>query len=1237
MPIKNNNFIPKNSELFNKNYPNNFNSRNNSIFPNVNNFNKSNFNNNNNNNIRNKYYNYNSNNSKNSKNIFDVDYTNINNTQNINSYNNNFKYNDIKYVIKRRQSIEKNNSKITNSNTIENNLYSIYNKRKENKFNISNSYYDTKDTNPHITYSFHTNSNLKNRIQSAKFFSSKKNNKNKNNNNHFITLNMRPNSSLNPNETYRNKIRVYDIYTNKLLKKQEEINKRHYNEKYKHIGTETVDIEKNKTKINNNNIKNDNKQIFKNVNNNNLNISNSNQLNFSLITNKDKNDYSSFLYKFNNKNFIKDFSKKIINNKKNLQNNKHQMTSNKFLKEILKNIYRKIEYLNQKNKLVYEDNVMNLLENEYKEINKNIDLQMEAYCNIKNFSAIVNNEIQNNKNKINYNESYLVPFINNIIAPFYEKQKKLISPFITNYNEGLNQKNNLDNLTINNGLRIEQINDKNSFNIDQIKIEDKTKDDKKKNILTKEKLEVLYNTFKLKATLIPEKEQKKLNNSNIDNFNSDDNSYNDNDEINENNIKKKVSNFGLTFLEKNLKIFEKYLKNKIGIKKTTSHFNFHLKKYYLNKNKIRYNSSYDKFKMKILHNKIYIITQKLLKKNKNSKFDKYKAEILLPFFGQLKITSRELIRDLYSGKTRKANYEKNLRNQQEENKKIELINEEKNFNIKLEEEKKMDLNEYNNKTIIEENEIKNTNEKEEKKYFSKKYSNSIKIDTDIDNDSKQTPTTYSTKYSSSKFIKYSYAPNNLNKKSDIKSSKTLKNDKKKKEDFEIYEKNSSSSENSITSNVNNKKIKQNKKTRNISKKTSLNSLNQKSDSKPKSTSKNTSKRQSFVKNSNILNEDVNRRKRHSLTIRSEKQIEGLKKSENINDININFYKPNLDLIDNSDSIDSDDIENLTLNKNKYIKNYNEYLKQLRELYKDEIEEYSDSEEESVKEKKSILKKNNDNNNAHKNKNKISFQDSPVKNEKIENKETSNKKSVPLKLHIKFSYNKSKSQITRDILRSLRGKNYDEKNIDNESFDIEEYRIIKNLLKEKKKEKKTIILKKNSIKEKEINENKKEEDFREKYIRAKKQRDSVIKINWDELEKDDDDDEENGFFKKISEKEEEYNLSDNENKNENDNKDFSGRKKIKIKTFKMKDNKAFDNFLKMIQKLKDYNVEEYMKQIGQKYNVKENPKEYNEQQERINKFRENLINNMDQNEAKRKIRSNKCIVENYENFIGNKLV
>ena len=180
------------------------------------------------------------------------------------------------------------------------------------------------------------------------------------------------------------------------------------------------------------------------------------------------------------------------------------------------------------------------------------------------------------------------------------------------------------------------------------------------------------------------------------------------------------------------------------------------------------------------------------------------------------------------------------------------------------------------------------------------------------------------------------------------------------------------------------------------------------------------------------------------------------------------------------------------------------------------------------------------------------------------------------------------------------------------------------------------MKKNSIKEKEINENKKEEDFREKYIRAKKQRDSVIKINWDELEKDDDDDEE-GFFKKISEKEEEYNLSDNENKNENDNKDFSVRKKIKIKTFKMKDNKAFDNFLKMIQKLKDYNVEEYMKQIGQKYNVKENPKEYNEQQERINKFRENLINNMDQNEAKRKIRSNKCIVENYENFIGNKLV
>ena len=88
---------------------------------------------------------------------------------------------------------------------------------------------------------------------------------------------------------------------------------------------------------------------------------------------------------------------------------------------------------------------------------------------------------------------------------------------------------------------------------------------------------------------------------------------------------------------------------------------------------------------------------------------------------------------------------------------------------------------------------------------------------------------------------------------------------------------------------------------------------------------------------------------------------------------------------------------------------------------------------------------------------------------------------------------------------------------------------------------------------------------------------------------------------------------------------------------MKNNKAFDNFLKMIQKLKEYNIEEYMKQFGQKNNDKENPKEFNEQQERINKFRENLINNMDQNEVKRKIRSNHCYAEDYENIIGNKLV
>ena len=1122
-----------------------------------------------------------------------------------------------------------------NSNTIENNIYSKYNKLKSNKFNISNSYYDTNDTNPYITYSFHTNSNLKNRLQSAKYFSLKKNDKNKNNNNQFITLNNRPNSSLNPNLTYRNKIMVYDIYTNKLLKKQEEINKKHYNEKFKNIGTETVEINKNNTKK-------DNKTNNKNVKNNNINNSNSNDLNFSLISNKDKNDYSIFLYKFNNKNFIKDFSKKIINNKKNLnKNNNHQLTSNKFMKEILKNIYRKIEYLNQKNEIVYEDKVMNLLESEYKEINKNIDLQMEAYCNIKNFSALVNNEIQNNKNTINDNESYLVPFINNIIAPFYEKQKKLISPFITNSNEGnLIQKNDIK-YTINNDLEYEKLKKKDTYSIDEINLENKSK----KNILTKEKLDTIYNAYKLKSNLILDKEQKNINDSNLDDFNDD--------KVN-NYMKKNVKQiFGLSLLEKNFKIFENYRKNKIGIKQTTSHFNFHRYKYYLNRNKIKFNSSYDKFKMNVLHNKINDIAYKLIDKNKKSKFDKYKTEILLPFFGNLKISSRDLIKDLFSGKTRNANYEKNLRNKEEENKKIDLINEEKNFNIKLEEEKKLDKNEYSSsiKKIKEEIQEEITNEKEEKKYYLKRYATKftrpIKIDTDIDNVSKQSPTTNSTKYSSRKYIKYSYTQNNLNKKSKIENSKKNKNYNKKKEDFEIFEKNSSSSENSIILNVNNQ---ENKKTKILSK-SSLTS-NNKSDSKQISYSKTNSNKESFVKKQS-LNKNIKRKKRHSLTERTQKQIEDLKKSENVKDINLNTYKPNLDLYESSDSIDSDDLENLTLNKNKYIKNYNKYLKELTELYKDELNENSDSEEEeeSVKEKKGILKKNN---NVHKNKHKITFKDSkneennlknsPKKNENKENNEIkSEKKSVPLKFHIKFTYNKSKSQVTRDILRSLRG-NYKGNNIDNEKFDIEEYRIIKNLLKEKRKEKKNIILKKESVKDEknenkneENEENKKEEDFREKYIRAKKQRDSVIKINWEELEKDDDDDD-YGFFHKITEKDEEsYEENESENKSENENKEFKGRKKIKIKTFKMKNNKAFDNFLKMIQKLKEYNIEEYMKQFGQKNNDKENPKEFNEQQERINKFRENLINNMDQNEVKRKIRSNHCYAEDYENIIGNKLV
>ena len=86
----------------------------------------------------------------------------------------------------------------------------------------------------------------------------------------------------------------------------------------------------------------------------------------------------------------------------------------------------------------------------YKHLNNIVDNHMEAHCKIKNFSLIYQEKLK--KNQLDF---YLLPFINQIIQPFYVKTKtlshKLKSLSYSNIQVNLNRKkesvlfNNLPN------------------------------------------------------------------------------------------------------------------------------------------------------------------------------------------------------------------------------------------------------------------------------------------------------------------------------------------------------------------------------------------------------------------------------------------------------------------------------------------------------------------------------------------------------------------------------------------------------------------------------------------------------------------------------------------------------------------------------------------------------------------------------------------------------------------------
>ena len=122
----------------------------------------------------------------------------------------------------------------------------------------------------------------------------------------------------------------------------------------------------------------------------------------------DRIDYHDIYFNFDNERHkVKEqYKKKVCH-------------ENKFIKEVLNKVARKIYYTNQHNETIYDDEVMNLLLSEAKEINDTVEKNMDAYCDIKKFSIVLKNRESNKKKEV-----FLVPFINKIIKPFINREEE---------------------------------------------------------------------------------------------------------------------------------------------------------------------------------------------------------------------------------------------------------------------------------------------------------------------------------------------------------------------------------------------------------------------------------------------------------------------------------------------------------------------------------------------------------------------------------------------------------------------------------------------------------------------------------------------------------------------------------------------------------------------------------------------------------------------------------------------
>ena len=527
---------------------------------------------------------------------------------------------------------------------------------KMNAADNNNYYIDDGIIDNASNYMFIPKNNISRRLNSAKYPSlSKRRKNNKNSNVVDLELNYYPKKQI--------KIHNCDLNTKNLL------NKRKNNK-----------IEENKkTKADQNLIYNEYNNYLKSI---------------KLLSQRERIDYSNFLLHFQDKQYLTEIAKSI--NKKN-KSKKQKKTNidqpNLFIDHIIKNISRRIEFLGMNNNTITEREVMNLLEKEAIKLNETIDKNMEAYCKIKHFSVIIKNKAKENNIKQN---TYLIPFLNEILQPYYEE------------------------------INI------NDYNKEEIKSEvsnQSLKTNSTELIINKDKV------YKIKTNLKPINENKMLSREI-----SNDSSYESGSYTSEN-----YPLFGTMNHEDN-KIEneenEKKKKNLTKKKKLLSCRNLINRKYILDKIDFMKKSLTEKHLLhKKMHKKIFkkiLFENQDLIKSKNIEKKNIINDQLYRIIGKHKITATELIHDLYSGGNTVNNYKDMKYAKEKTNNEIDKKKEEEEEKLKqkkleeerlkkLEEEKMKKLKLDKKDSIKSDIEIKDIKEEFSKKDLYIKKKNTIDV------------------------------------------------------------------------------------------------------------------------------------------------------------------------------------------------------------------------------------------------------------------------------------------------------------------------------------------------------------------------------------------------------------------------------------------------------------------------------------------------------------------------------